>query len=74
MLDDLFLLSSSLTIVFLSRFSSLLPIGPPYLPTKTKTKIIKDDSIIKGQDERSKTKRRHDQATRMKRGGERGGM
>jgi hypothetical protein len=33
MLEDLFLLSSSLTIVFPSRFSPLLPIGPPYLPT-----------------------------------------
>ncbi len=34
MLEDLFLLSSSHTIVFPSRFSSLLPIGPSYLPTK----------------------------------------
>ena len=33
MLEDLFLLSSSHTIVFPSRFSSLLPIGPSYLPT-----------------------------------------
>jgi hypothetical protein len=32
-LEDPFLLSSSLTIVFPSRFSPLLPIGPPYLPT-----------------------------------------
>ncbi len=37
-LEDLFLLSSSLTIVFPSRFSPLLLIGPPYLPTRASSK------------------------------------
>ena len=40
MLEDLFLLSSSHTIVFPSRFSSLLPIGPSYLPTKRRKTFI----------------------------------
>jgi hypothetical protein len=48
-LEDLFLLSSSHTIVFPSRFSSLLPIGPSYLPTLIRYAIYRTHAnTVKG--------------------------
>jgi hypothetical protein len=48
-LEDLFLLSSSHTIVFPSRFSLLLPIGPSYLPTQTSEEVRGEAGVRDGE-------------------------